>query len=711
MSKKEERIVAIQFDNNSFEKNVNSTLKSLDSLDKSINELNGSSGLTELSRNTVGAFSEIGSVTDQISVKFSGLSAVVAGMCFEIGKDILNLGKKIVGSTFGQIITGGTSRSLKIEQGKFLLGGLHMDVEQAMKAADYAVADTPFGLDAAVTAAAQLGAAGVAIKDSEDDIKNGTVAIDGMANSLMQISNIAAITGSEYESVTDILVKSAASGIAMNDTLRRLGQTGLPIYQYLANYYNEMFGTDEFTQDTIFDMASKRQISYVDMIASLTNELGTYAKEANATWSGSVANIQNALNKIGALFIDEYHKNFKPVVDGVRILLNDFRKAALDPLVKWFSNNLSRIAVPLTEFLTKITDFVNNNEDQMLEITNVFIGFLDGVVNGFFAVLQILKVIYDSFKEVFGEELISGVKALSKYVSGLFKEIDPNTLLFIKNVTNIIFRTISILFQVLKKVYSLVSPFIKDILLPVLSKIGNVIGVVVNKISYLFTELDENLKEPASKINEFFNNIKEQVENIVGAIKINFKDIYSSFVNFFSKVSSLIEEIKMSDTAGNILESFGNIIEKVGNVIQKTINTISPVIKSFFDAFLDFLGDFDLEKLINTGILAVFSSIHQQFLTSFGLLDNTIRPFFFNIKMFFQGLRRTLIEFQAGIKATSLMKISAAMLMMAGALLVISLIDQDKLSMAVVSLSVLAFVLTRLSGSINSLNKTKKFSF
>jgi len=120
----DKRVVEMQFDNKQFEKNVQTSLGTIEKLKIAL-DFDGSKGLDDLSKAANNLdLSNVSKQIEQVQAKFSALQVVGYTMVQEITKHFISLGKNIWGATFGQIKSGGMSRALKIEQAEFKMRAL-----------------------------------------------------------------------------------------------------------------------------------------------------------------------------------------------------------------------------------------------------------------------------------------------------------------------------------------------------------------------------------------------------------------------------------------------------------------------------------------------------------------------------------------------------------------------------------------------------------
>lgn len=91
------RVVQMQFDNQRFERNVQTSMNTIDKLKKALNfdgVSNGFNKINESSRKV--SFDQLSNSVESIRVKFSALQAIAMGALFNIGNAAINAGKKVV---------------------------------------------------------------------------------------------------------------------------------------------------------------------------------------------------------------------------------------------------------------------------------------------------------------------------------------------------------------------------------------------------------------------------------------------------------------------------------------------------------------------------------------------------------------------------------------------------------------------------------------
>lgn len=300
MSSVDNRVVSLEFDNKQFQNEIRKTAESLRGFDAELNSVGSRSALDGI---------------ETLSNRFTTLKTIGMMTFADLTSSAIKFGTSILKNVIGITQSKGMSRAMNIEQAKFMIAGMGQNVEAVMQSANDAVSGTAYGLDAAASAAAKFGAAG---------LKAG----DELTSALRGVAGVAAMTGNSYESISEVFTDAAALGKASGMILSRLEQRGLGVTQILA----DSLGT---TTEGVKQMARDGEISFKQFAAIMNDAFGAHAQRANETYAGSLSNIQSAFGRIGAEF-QAYR------MEGMRVMFNALIpaingvKAALDPVFKMF---------------------------------------------------------------------------------------------------------------------------------------------------------------------------------------------------------------------------------------------------------------------------------------------------------------------------------------------------------------------------------------
>lgn len=358
----ENRVVEMRFDNQDFETHAAQSIKTLDDLDKALEFKNSSKGFEEI-QNGIGRldFSGLHDNISSIDNAFTSLAgSIERNFLDRISNGLLNFGENLWNNTIGQITSGGKQRALNIEQAKFKIKGLGKEWQDVADDIDYAVSGTAYGLDAAASASAQFLASGV--KEGKD-----------MKAALRAISGVAAMTSSDYESISNVFTAAAGKGRVQAIELNRLSLRGINAAAALAKYMN-------VTESEVREMSKKGLIDFQTFANAMDSAFGEHAKKANETFTGSLSNIKAALSRIGEIFYEPWIKNMIPVNNAIRESLNKIitvLKAEVYPLggkMKSFKDliaDLNKMVSRLVqEFIKSLNPFIDRLPYRLERVMN-----------------------------------------------------------------------------------------------------------------------------------------------------------------------------------------------------------------------------------------------------------------------------------------------------------------------------------------------------
>ena len=467
----------------------------------------------------------------------------------------------------------------------------------------------------------------------------------GMYTQLRAIAGVAAMTGRDYTQVSDIFTTAAAKGKLANAEISRLSEYGLNATAVMADYL-------KVTQDEVFELAKDGKISFQDFAKAMDKAYGKHAQDANKTFTGSLDNIHAALKRIGAMF-------WTPALEDMRDMFN-----AILPQLKLFQGLLEKTFVPaatknVSQFLKFFTDRIAAGEYVVRGLINVFRVFL-----------SIARPIKKAFLEVFPpasvESFKKGTKAFRDFVKSLVLS---------KEQAEQVHRAFVTIFSAIK--------FIGTVIIG----IGKTIATFVLTLAAPFSDLAKQLLEATGNFDKFGEATKK-ADSAFDSLSKSVSNVGNGILTLLSIVTSQFS--KWASNAKEYVEAFTGI--------ELSVNGLSTAIGSI--GILGLIQAFS--KLANAvmkpaDILENFTNIFK-----FGL-KNAIGNFNYALK----ELGNTFKVFQAQLQADIIAKIGKSILMMAGALFIISTIPVDKLGLAVVAIGALGTMLVALFTQLSAIEFTK----
>lgn len=742
MSTTDKRIVELEFDNKSFEAGVRTTLESLRKLDNDLDKIDGKSlnGLQDSLNNL--SFKGMENGIESLNDKFSFFGNFAREIVQNIANDVYNAGKQFASSTLGQIMSGGSKRSLNISQAKFTFKGLGLDIEEAMKDANAAVDGTAYGLDEAAVAASQFAASGVKLG------KEMTTALQG-------VSGVAAMTGSEFSDISRIFATVAGNGRLMGQQLTQLGQRGLNVAATMA----KDFGV---TEEAFRDMVSDKNvtITFEQFYKSMQKNFWSQAAKANDLYTGALANFKSALGRIGQPFYDVYYETARQVLNTVRPILNKFKQYIGDTYT-----DVENIMADVTKKIVGSMDIINKKGNVKVRYRDEFEKIGQIVNNLFHSVFQFSKLVINLFKSInegfrlaFPESILSFFVNITGKLREFLENANEAGTVFewLRGVSENFFLTVRHVTDIAKNLWAVVGPLFNNILIPAgkwlistgsviieeiakkLAKItsvfqnfekveifGSTIGellakakegiegfteISAEKIRWFFGELD-NLSEFFGKIWEsikrFASNTFDKVIIFFGRLGLNLRGVKkevsdNAILDGLKKIFSSIKEFFSSIKFSDIFHSIGTFFTNVKNSIVDFYNIIKPVLQKAAESFKPFLsqlkemvgntltGKLD-ENLLSGGILATLIILVRkvtQLVKSAPI--KAIREGFLGV---LKQLQSVLEAYQKNINAQTLWTIAKAIGVLALSIFGLALIDTEKLIKVATVLGMLGGIL------------------
>lgn len=544
------RVVSMEFDNSQFEKNVQTSMKTLDGLNKTLDNLPETSGkkifggLSKAAGNI--DLSGISSGIDAINSKFSALGIAGQEVIRDITRSAINFGKNAWNMTFGQITSGGKRRSQNIASAKFTLEGMGFNFQDYYKDIDYAVTGTAYGFDQAAQAASVFASSGV--KAGED-----------MKQALRGISGVAAMTGASYDEIAYVFEKVNGMGKVTGETLNMISGRGLNAAAALGKALGK-------SEEEIHKMVTKGQIDFATFAKAMDDAFGEHSTDADKTLSGVTDNIRAQLSRIGQTFYDPIFENDSGVVKMLQSVKAKIKE--IKPLIDPFSEAMADLVLHMASVGKDIIDsfdvsgigaFFNIAKGYAVDAKTGF----DNLVNAITTIAKKLsplkKAAQDAFGEIFPKKgnVLSPIITITRKISDFATKlvITGETVDKFKRIFKGGFSAISLGIKILKNLYASLSPVTTKLkefgsgLFEAFAKVGDFITSVNQKYGNmgLFDSIISSLEE----LGDFsglssLNKLKEGISQF-------FKDIYVSYLEGGGGLGGVIEVIFDKMTDGIIL--------------------------------------------------------------------------------------------------------------------------------------------------------------
>lgn len=683
MSKEiDEKVVRMQFDNGNFESNVQTSLGTIGRLKQSLNFSNSSKSLESIGDAAKSVnMSPLSNAVETVQSKFSGLEVMAVTALANITNSAVNAGKRIISAlTIDPIKDGLSEYELQIKSVQTIMGNTGKDVKTVNKALDELndYADlTIYNFSDMTQNAGMFTAAGVGLEDTMVAIKGignwaayaGASASDmsratfqlGQALSSgtirlqdwMSIEHTAGMAGEKYKEA--FMETARQHGIAVDDIVAANGsfRESLKDNWLTTDIFLETM--QRFANDQSMTDAATKVKTFTDLMGTLKEALGT-------GWASSW-----------------------------RIIIGDFEEAR----DLWTS-----VSDTLTGFINKSADARNKVLNDWKDLggrTNL----IEGIKNAFEGVLSVVKPVKEAFSEVFdsisGSDLAKFTESF-KNLTDKFK-LSETTSNNLKRTFKGLFSIFNICKEAIVAIGKSLSPVIEfiaklvDSFLSVTAVIGDYISAFSDAIeqSGIFKDVIGGVLKLLEPVGKAVDKAGEFVKKFFNSIKtIDASDLTS----IGKAISNAFEPVKgVGDFIDVVFEGIGKAVQSFGPGISEVFSKLADALSNLFtfdsaSSFMDLLISGSIVKAIKS-IKKVFDSVNDT-ISSVGGIGKSISDMF-------NTVGDTLKVWQESIKADKLIKIGKAIALLAGSLLVISLIDSDKLGS---SLSAIGGLMTELMAGL-----------
>lgn len=690
----DERVVSMQFDNKQFEQNVQTSINTMDKLKQSLKFTGATKGLENIDDASKKInMSPLGTAVEQIGVKFNALQVMAVTALSNITNSAVNAGKRIVSAfTIDPIKTGLQEYETQINAVQTILANTESKgttLDQVNTALDElnAYADkTIYNFTQMTRNIGTFTAAGVDL--------------DTSVNAIQGIANLAAVSGSNSQQASTAMyqlsqalssgtvklmdwnsvVNAGMGGQVFQDALKETARNaGIDIDSLIKKYgsFRETLQTGWLSADVLtetlshFTMAAEEGSEQWNEFKKSLMDDGYTEEQALAILKLSNT-ATNAATKV---------KTFTQLMDTLKesaqsgwtqtweILIGDFEEA------KALWTNVSDV---IGGFINKTAEARNTMLQGWKDLGGRQM-VIDSISNAFTGLMNILRPIGEAFREVFppttSQQLLTATERI-KALTEKFKAFTENS----KNIEKIksafkgFFSIISIVFTVVKEVAAGI--------LTLASNLGDLLKGILN-ITGSFGDWASSVRDAVNETGFFSMVIGGLVSGIQKVI-----DVLKVVVGF------LKEKIVAPGFQG-----FLTLMQGIWKVISWIGERIVSIGKAIGGALADVFKGADLNNLmgvLNGGIFALILVEIKKVISGLkgagdgakSIFEN-IGGIFKNIKDVFGGLKDTLASFQKDIQAKTLLKIAGAVAILTASLVVLSMIDPERLTDSLMTITVL----------------------
>lgn len=738
----EKRIVEMRFDNQQFEKGVQTTMGTLDKLKHSLKLDGATKGLEDIDKAAKGInISGLSSAVETVKSRFSALEVVTITALANITNSVVNAGKKLVDSfTMEPIQQGFAEYELKMGSVQTIMASTGADIktvngylEELNTYSDktiYSFSDMTSSIGKFTNAGVSLDDAVKAIKGISNEAAvsgaNANEASRAMYNFAQALSS-GAVKLIDWKSIENANMATVEFKQSLLDTALAMG-TVVKVGDKYQSTTTDAQGkiSDLFTATSMFNDSLSSQWMTTDV---LVQTLGNYATDVREMTAAEKKAYEEKLRGIG--YTEEQIKAIEELgqkafdsaqdVKTFSQLMDTLKEAAGSGWAQTFEilfGDLEEAKVLWTSVSQVVGGFIDQSSkarNDMLQGWKDLGGrqaLIESVQNAFSGLMSVVKPVGEAFREIFpattSEQLMNLTKGLKEFTSHLkLSDKDSQNL---KNTFKGLFAVLDLVKQGIGALVKAVFPMTKG-----LGSLGSGVLSVTGKIGEWLVSLDQAAKKSDvfnqaiqkfhDKVSPILKSVKGHIDGAVVAIKkfaethFNVPDT-SGLMSVADKLKARIEPFKKigevaKEAMGKLVDAFkasAPVLANLGGIIVDALGkVIDGIMKALrgegFDSLIDLLNG-GIVTGIGVGIMKFIKNLTGLESTA----DDAIGGFAGIIEGFkgaINGAKETLADFQASLKADILMKIAGSIAVLAGSLLVLSLIDSDKLGGALASISIL----------------------
>ena len=734
----DERVVEMRFDNKQFEQNIQTSLSSLDKLKKSLNLEGAAKGLetvNDAANKCSGNMSPLSNAVETVRVRFSALEVMAITALQNITNSALAAGKNLVSAfTIDPIKTGFEEYETQINAVQTILAntsskGTTLDqVNNALDELNHYADMTIYNFTEMTRNIGTFTAAGV-------DLDTSVAAIKGIAN-------LAAVSGSNSQQASTAMyqlsqalaagtvklqdwnsvVNAGMGGQVFQDALKETAKVhGIAIDEMIKDEgsFRETLSKGWLTSDILTETLAKftgdlnedqlRTMGYTDdqiksimemgktandvatKVKTFTQLFDTLKEAAQSGWTQSWEIIVGDFEEAKEL-LTEVSDTFSAVInasaDARNKMLQDWKdlggRTMMIEAVKNVFEGLVSVAKPVREAFNEI--FPPMTGKQLAEITerirDLTAKFKMGeessknLKNTFKGVFAVLDIVGQAFKAVAG-----GVGELI----GLFLPAGNGVL----SLTGSFGEYLVKLDETVKKT---------DVFGKAVSTVVDIVKTAITFVKTAGEKVKEFGKAAGEKFDfpgfELFHSFLERVHDRMAQIGDGAGKMKSGVIVAFEMMGEALEKCKFL----KVMEALWTAVKVIAGGIADAVGTMMGTLAEKLGN-ADFSGVLDILNSIAVGGIAVSIS---KFLKSVTEPLEGLNGVLEGVTGILDGVRGCFEAYQTNLKAGTLLKIGAAIALLAGSIVAISLIDSDKLS---ASLGAITVLFANLLGAMAIFNK------
>lgn len=725
----DERVVEMRFDNKQFESNVQTSLSTIEKLKKSLDMDGATKGLESIDSTAKKVnMSGLGSAVETVKTRFSALEIMAVTALANITNSVVNTGKQMLRSlTIEPIADGFNEYELTLNAIQTTMAGTGKtakEVETQLKKLDEYADKTVYSSADMFNNLPKFTNAGVEIEQATTamvGIANATALAGGDARQAsIAFYNLGQAIGTGYLSRMDYNSINNA-GIATMEWKNQMVEAALAAGT-LTEAGDGLYkaGNKTFTLQQLFIDGLQEQWATTDVMMKVFQDYGDETTEIGAKAYSAAQDL----------------RTFSMMMDSLKATAGTGWKDTWQILF----GDLDEAKELWTELGNVIGGFISAQADarnEMLQGWKDLGGrtkLIEALKNAFEGVQSVIKPIYEAFREIFppttAKQLYDITENLRKFTANL--KLSDTASANLKSTFKGLFAILDIVKQAFSAIFTAIKPLfgglgtlgdgilgftggVGDAIVAfdefiktsgAFQKVGEGIATVIQTIMIALSTLKNKIKEKFESANfEVFHSLLERIHERMAQVGEAAGEMKSGVIVAFEVIGETLANCQFVQ----LLSAVWNAVKTIGSGIVKILGELgSSLAKNLGEA--NFSGIIDLLNGISFGAIAVGIT---KFVGTFRKAIEDIGSFKESFIGILDSVRGCFEAYQNQLQAGTLLKIASAIAILTASLIALSLVDSEKLNVALGAITVLfadllasMAVFNKISGQVTGVVKS-----
>lgn len=684
----DERVVEMRFDNKQFESNVQTSLSTIEKLKKSLDMDGATKGLESIDSAAKKVdMSGLGSAVETVKTRFSALEIMAVTALANITNSVVNTGKQMLRSlTIEPISQGFEEYELKMGSIQTIMmstGASLEEVNKYLQELNTYSDKTIYSFQDMTSNIGKFTNAGVGLEDA-------VMAIQG-------VSNVAAVSGANANEASRAMYNFAqalSSGYVKLIDWKSIEHANMATVEFKTQLLESAVACGTLTK-TADGMYKTVKGNVIDATHGFNDSLQDQWMTTEAL-VGTLRNYADETTEIGAKAFAAAQdvKTFSQLMDTLKeavgsgwantweILFGDFEEA------KELWTGLRQV----------IGGFINAQADarnEMLQGWKDLGGrtkLIEALKNAFEGVQSVIKPIYEAFREIFppttAQQLYDITENLRKFTANL--KLSDTASANLKSTFKGLFAILDIIKQAFSAIFTAIKPLfggfgtLGDGILGFTGGIGDAIVAFDEfiKTSGAFQKVGEGIATVIQTIMTALSTLLlERIHERMTQVGEAAGEMKSGIIVAFEVIGEALANCQFVQ----LLSAIWNAVKTIGSGIVKILGELgSSLAKNLGEA--NFSGIIDLLNGISFGAIAVGIT---KFVGTFRKAIEDIGSFKESFIGILDSVRGCFEAYQNQLQAGTLLKIASAIAILTASLIALSLVDSEKLNVALGAITVL----------------------